>query len=65
MACACGGRNRARAAGSAKTTTTLSPSTYRVYVGSRKVYESANGPAANEVAARFTDARVLAPGVEA
>lgn len=62
MGCACN-RNRATASGTGKTA--VPSGTYRVYVGTRKVYESTNESAATTVATRFTGARVLAPGVEA
>ncbi len=59
MACACS-KNRTASAGS----TTVS-GTYRVMVGSRKVYESTSEPAAQAVAARFADATILPPGQSA
>jgi hypothetical protein len=63
MGCNCGSRNRARAAGAGKVAPPAG--TYRVMVGTRQVYESANESSATQVAARFADARVLAPGVQA
>jgi hypothetical protein len=62
MACGCN-KNRATAQGTA--TASGAPGTYRVYAGTRKVYETTNGDAADQVAARFADARVVQPGVEA
>ncbi|AMD42754.1 hypothetical protein SEA_XKCD426_13 [Streptomyces phage Xkcd426] len=56
MACACA-KNRATASGTA----TVS-GTYRVMVGTRKVYETTNESAANTVAERFSGATILAPG---
>ena len=44
---------------------TAGPTTYRVMVGGRQVYESSNKTAADTVAGRFDDAKVLAPGVTA
>lgn len=62
MGCNCGSKNRATAAGGS---VTADPSTYRVYVGDRKVYETTSEEAANTVSSRFADARVLSPGVKA
>ena len=59
MACNCS-KNRVSASGAKATA-----GTYRVYVGTRKVYETTNQGAADAVAVKFADARVLAPGVEA
>lgn len=54
--CNCG-KNRATASGVAAIS-----GTYRVMVGGKKVYESASESAAVRVAARFSDAEILAPG---
>lgn len=59
IACGCS-KNRTTASGAA----TVS-GTYRVMVGDRKVYETTNETAADTVAARFSDARILAPGESA
>jgi len=56
MPCACS-KNRATASGAAAVT-----GTFRVMVGTRKVYETTNGMAADKVASRYADAKVLAPG---
>jgi len=56
MACACKNRNRTTAG------TATVEGTYRVMAGDRKVYESSSESAAQQVAARFSDARVLSPG---
>lgn len=57
MGCACNKRRAVSANG-----TPAPAGTYRVYVGTRKVYETSNGSAAETVAGRFDGARVLAPG---
>jgi len=55
MACSCNKRN--------SNPDPAQPSgTYRVVVGSRKVYESASQQAAETVAKNFPTARVLSPG---
>lgn len=59
IGCAC---NKNRASGGS--TATVS-GTYRVMVGDRKVYETTNPTAADTVAAKFNDARILAPGESA
>ena len=41
----------------------VQPGTYRVIVNGNQVYESSNKDAADTVAARFSNATVLAPGV--
>lgn len=60
MGCNCGSKNRALAAGASGAPG--KPSTYRVMVGERKVYETSNQVAANTVAERFSGASILAPG---
>ncbi|QBZ73498.1 hypothetical protein SEA_MISCHIEF19_13 [Streptomyces phage Mischief19] len=40
----------------------LTPGTYRVLVGENIVYESSQQSAAQTVADRFNDAKILAPG---
>lgn len=60
MACNCG-RNRATATATKSTATAQPPGTYRVMVGSRKVYESSNQSAAETVGLRFTDASIETP----
>lgn len=57
MGCNCGNKNRATASGVAAVS-----GTYRVMVSGRQVYESTNESAADTVAARFDNARILAPG---
>lgn len=59
MACAC---NKTRVAGNVDAKKAANTGTYQVMVGSRKVYETTNVKAADAVAARFADARVVAPG---
>lgn len=61
MGCACNKRNRALTAGAA-VNGKLMPSTYRVIVNGRQVYETSKESAASEVAARFADAEILEPG---
>lgn len=56
MACACS-KNRARANGTPRVA-----GTYRVMVRGIKVYESTDEKAAGTVAAKYTEATVLAPG---
>lgn len=56
MACGC---NKGRAGGTA---IAAQPGTYRVQVAGRQVYESSNKVAAETVAGRFDDAKILAPG---
>lgn len=58
MACGC------NKGGSVKTADgkILTPGTYRVLVGTNIVYESSQEAAADTVAARFGNARVLKPG---
>ena len=58
MACNC---NKNRATASA----TATSGTYRVMVNGRKVYETANSSAADAVAERFDNAKILAPGESA
>lgn len=58
MACGACRKNRASASGAA-----APAGTYRVMAANgRKVYESSNKDAAEAVAARFADAKILAPG---
>jgi hypothetical protein len=57
MACNCGNKNRAGAAGAS-----AQPSTYRVSVGGRVAYESSSKEAAEAVASRFDDATIVPPG---
>lgn len=56
MACACS-KNRLSASAAAAVS-----GTYRVMVGDRKVYETTNQVAAQSVADRFDNPRILAPG---
>lgn len=58
MACGCN-KNRATITADG---TIVSPGTYRVMVGDHQVYESSQKEAADTVAARFSNATVLAPG---
>lgn len=57
MGCAC---NKGR--GGVGVNDISTSGTYRVMVNGRKVYESANGTAAETVAQRFDNATILAPG---
>lgn len=63
MACNCA-KNRTVAGGGGRSATTATD-TYRVMVGSRKVYETTNPNAADTVAARFHNAKILKPGESA
>lgn len=60
MACNCTSKNRATASGVAAVA-----GTYRVMVGDRKVYETTNPDAADTVASRFDNPRILKPGESA
>lgn len=59
MGCNCG-KNRTVSGGGPSAAGT--PGTYRVMVGTRKVYETTNPAAADTVAARFNGANILKPG---
>lgn len=60
MGCNCNKNKTATVGGVAVT-----PSTYRVMVGGRQVYENSRQAPADTVAARFDNATVLPPGVTA
>lgn len=59
MGCNCG-KNRTVSGGGPSAAAT--PGTYRVMVGERKVYETTNPAAADTVAGKFVNAKILAPG---
>lgn len=61
MACNCA-KNRTVSGGGSRVASSGTPDTYRVMVGTRKVYETTNPNAAEGVAARFDGAKILAPG---